>query len=89
MHGAGRNGVPTVRIEAEFKAPPRLGDMVWFTLDVLKVGGSSVTLRITGAADGETRLRVTLTLVWIDGMKAARWPPEMRDRLERHLEGAP
>jgi 4-hydroxybenzoyl-CoA thioesterase len=89
MHGAVRNGVPTVKIEAEFMAPSRLGDIVLFTLDVSKVGRSSVTVRITGSAGAEMRLRATLTLVWIDGMKAAQWPAEMRDRLVRHLEGAP
>src|SRR3989338_531397 len=47
-----------------------------------------VTVRIAGVMAGEARLRATLTLVWIDGMKAAEWPVEMRDRLARHLEGA-
>jgi 4-hydroxybenzoyl-CoA thioesterase len=88
MHVAAQNGVPTVRIEADFMAPSRLGDIVTFALDVVKLGRSSVTVRITGVMAGEARLRATLTLVWIDGMKAAEWPVEMRDRLARHLEGA-
>ena len=88
MHVAAQNGVPTVRIEADFMAPSRLGDIVTFSLDVVKLGRSSVTVRIAGAMAGEVRLRATLTLVWIDGMKAAEWPVEMRDRLVRHLEGA-
>jgi 4-hydroxybenzoyl-CoA thioesterase len=88
MHVAAQNGVPTVRIEADFMAPSRLGDVVTFALDVVKIGRSSVTVRIAGEMAGEARLRTTLTLVWIDGMKAADWPVEMRDRLARHLEGA-
>jgi acyl-CoA thioesterase FadM len=32
-------------------------------------------------------MRATLTLVWIDGMKAAAWPAQMRAQLEAHLEG--
>ena len=61
--------------------------MVLFSLDVLQIGRSSVTVRISGAAGDQARMRATLTLVWIDGMKAAAWPAQMRARLEAHLEG--
>ena len=89
MHNAGmKNGVPTVHIEADFVAPSRLGDKVAFTLTVRKLGGSSVGVEITGRMGEELRLRVHLTLVWIDGMKAARWPDAMRARLAAHLEEA-
>ncbi len=87
MHREGmNNGVPTVHIEADFVAPSRLGDKVVFTLRVVKVGGSSVGVEITGRMGEEMRLRVRLTLVWIDTMKATRWPDAMRARLEAHLE---
>ena len=89
MHSEGmKNGVPTVHMEADFVAPSRLGDKVLFTLRVVKLGGSSVTVEISGQAAGELRLRVHLTLVWIDNMKAARWPEAMRARLAAHLEEA-
>lgn len=67
-------------------APSRLGDKVLFTLRVVKLGGSSVGVEITGRMGEELRLRVHLTLVWIDNMKAARWPEAMRARLDAHLE---
>lgn len=87
MHTDGRhNGVPTVHIEADFIAPSRLGDKVEFTLRVIKLGGSSATVEITGRMAEEVRLRARLTLVWIDNMKAARWPDPMRTRLAAHLE---
>lgn len=89
MHNEGmKNGVPTVHIEADFVAPSRLGDKVDFTLVVRKLGGSSVTVEISGQQAGELRLRARLTLVWIDNMKAARWPEAMRARLAAHLEEA-
>jgi 4-hydroxybenzoyl-CoA thioesterase len=88
MHVAAQNGVPTVRIEADFMAPSRLGDVVTFALDVVKIGRSSVMVRIVGEMANEVRLQATLTLVWVDGMKSADWPVEMRDRLARHLESA-
>lgn len=90
MHTDGRhNGVPTVHIEADFIAPSRLGDKVAFTLVVRKLGGSSVGVEITGRMGEEMRLRAHLTLVWIDNMKAARWPEAMRARLAAHLESLP
>lgn len=90
MHMDGRhNGVPTVHIEADFMAPSRLGDKVAFTLVVRKLGGSSVTVEITGRMGAEVRLVARLTLVWIDNMKAARWPEALRAGLAAHLEEAP
>jgi 4-hydroxybenzoyl-CoA thioesterase len=87
MHLDGRrNGVPTVHIEADFMAPSRLGDKVLFTLVPRKLGGSSLTVEITGRMGDELRLQAQLTLVWIDNMKAARWPEPLRARLAAHLE---
>ncbi len=89
MHNDGmKNGVPTVHIEADFVAPSRLGDKVDFTLVVRKLGGSSVAVEITGRMGDEVRMRARITLVWIDNMKAARWPEAMRARLAAHLEEA-
>jgi 4-hydroxybenzoyl-CoA thioesterase len=89
MHNVGtRNGVPTVHLEADFMAPSRLGDKVAFTLIVRKLGSSSVAVEITGRMGEELRLRAQLTLVWIDNMKAARWPEALRARLAEHLEEA-
>ena len=87
MHMDGKhNGVPTVHLETDFIAPSRLGDKVEFTLIVVKLGGSSVTVEITGRMGDEVRMRARITLVWIENMKAARWPEPMRARLAAHLE---
>ena len=88
MHVAAHNGVPTVAIEADFMAPSRLGDKVLFSLQIVKLGRSSVTVCIEGRMGDELRMRATLTLVWIDGMKAAAWPDDMRARLQTYMEGA-
>jgi 4-hydroxybenzoyl-CoA thioesterase len=49
MHNeGGRNGVPTVAMEAVFQRPSRLGDKVRFTLRVERVGGSSVKMGSRG-----------------------------------------
>ena len=87
MHNDGAtNGVPTVAMEAVFQRPSRLGDKVRFTLRVDRVGGSSVKMWVEGHGRDGLRLRVGMTLAWIDGMKAVPWPVEMRAALESYKE---
>jgi 4-hydroxybenzoyl-CoA thioesterase len=82
-------GVPTARIEANFRAPSRLGDRLDFTLDVTRVGGASVTFAIGAACEGQQRFGLDLTLVWVTkGGKATQWPDVIRARLAAHLKGA-
>lgn len=83
------NGVPTVRIEASFTAPSRLGDRVEFSLNVLTIGRSSVTFRIAGAMSGEARLSADLTIVWIGtNGRAEPWPESLRTALATFKEQA-
>jgi 4-hydroxybenzoyl-CoA thioesterase len=83
------NGVPTVRIEASFTAPSRLGDRVEFSLNVLTIGRSSVTFRIAGAMSGESRLSADLTIVWIGtNGRAEPWPESLRTALTTFKEQA-
>jgi 4-hydroxybenzoyl-CoA thioesterase len=86
MHSGADNGVPTVAMEAVFQRPSRLGEKVRFTLRVEKVGGSSVKMWIEGHGDDGLRLKVGMTLAWIDGMRAAPWPKDMRAALEAYRE---
>ena len=81
------NGVPTVRIEADFRAPSRLGDRLAFTLEVVRLGGSSATFRIVARVGEEVRMEARLTLVWVSPEgRAAPWPEDMRARLEDACE---
>lgn len=84
MAGAG-NGVPTVKIGAEFLAPSRLGEKVLFELTVARLGGASAEMQITARLGAEQRLRAQLVLVWVAGLKAAPWPADMRDRIEAFM----
>lgn len=86
MHNGASNGVPTVAMEAVFQKPSRLGDTLRFALRVEKVGGSSVRMVIQGVGPDGPRMQATMTLAWIDGMKAAPWPEEMRAALEAYKE---
>jgi 4-hydroxybenzoyl-CoA thioesterase len=80
------NAVPTARVETDFRAPSRLGEVLNWTLDVERVGGSSVLLRLAAQCGGEHRLTARLTLVWVAAGRPARWPDAMRTALLRHQE---
>ena len=77
-------GVPTVKLESEFFAPSRLGDMLDIALTVTRCGQSSAGLAFHITCNGNRRLNVQSTIVCMD-LKAARstpWPQRIRDRLE-------
>ncbi|NBZ86358.1 acyl-CoA thioesterase [Stagnihabitans tardus] len=79
---AENTGVPTVRLEAEFKAPSRLGELLTWVLVVERIGGSSVTFR----AEVPGRLTIRLTLVYAPNLKPAPWTAPLRAALAAHLE---
>lgn len=59
-----RFGLPTVHLEAEFKAISRMGDDVQLELQVERIGRKSITLRQTCTSTaGELRMQVTQTYV--------------------------
>ncbi len=82
-------GVPTVRIETDFRAPSRLGDVLDVTLEVVRLGASSVTFEIIGNGADGVRLVVLITLVWVkevEGTIAPRaWPEAMKAKLAGFL----
>lgn len=81
-----RSSVPTVHLEIDFRAPSRLGEMVRFALEVTGLGRSSVDLRHRATGAGVVRLEAHQRLVWVDeGGRAAGWPAELRNKLERDL----
>ena len=78
-------GVPTVRIVTDFRAPSRLGERLLFTLEVLRVGRSSVEFRLVAGVEDEERLTAYLTLVWIDAEgRAEPWPDALREGMLAH-----
>ena len=77
-----RQGVPTARLEVNFKVPSRLGERLEWRLEVVRIGGSSVNFIATAMVGDKVRLTAELTLVWVDGGKPARWPDAMRAKLQ-------
>ena len=80
-------GVPTARIEVDFRAPSRLGDRLDLAVDVLRLGRSSVTFRIAATGgDGVQRFEGRFTLVHTGaGGRPAAWPETLRAGLAAHL----
>ena len=80
-------GVPTARVETDFRAPSRLGDVLDWALVVERLGGSSVTFRLQATCASEHRLTARLTLVWLGpDHRPARWPDPIRATLTAHQE---
>ena len=83
-------GTPTVKLEMDFKAPSRLGDLLDWTLEVRRLGRSSAKVRITVEGEGKLRLQGYVTLVFasLTG-KAMPWPDPIWSRLETMRQREP
>ncbi len=76
MHLRNGMGVPTANLECRFRAPSFLGETLSRSLEVVRLGRSSMTLRIRFAGpDDETRLLATLVLVWVAKGEGGRPAP--------------
>jgi 4-hydroxybenzoyl-CoA thioesterase len=88
--GGRRIGLPTVRLEADFRAVSRMGEHVTLGLAVEKLGSRSMTLvlRCFDPASGELRMQVKQVLVTtsLDSHRAVEIPQDMREAIVR---GAP
>ena len=84
LHMDQQLGVPTVRLETQFTAPSRLGDVLKAELHVDKIGNSSCSLRVLFFCEDQARLAVSLVIVAMtltDG-KSLPWPQALRTALE-------
>ncbi len=95
MHRADHRGMPIVDLQVRFLKPSRLGEQLDFSLTLIALGRSAVTLEILvdgEGADGkvERRLEAQLKLVHSDlhGPKAIPIPTELRERMKPFLKDA-
>jgi 4-hydroxybenzoyl-CoA thioesterase len=83
-----RFGMPTVRLEADFKGISRMGDEVILTLNVTRVGKRSfeLVLDCKGAADNRLRMSAKQVLVTtsLDTHRSIQIPQQLREALSRH-----
>jgi 4-hydroxybenzoyl-CoA thioesterase len=89
--GTRRLGLPTVRLEVDFTAVSRHGELLTLSLLVKKLGQSSLALqhRVHGA-DGELRLaaRQVLVCTSLQTHQSEPLPDDVRDALEPYLADA-
>lgn len=77
-------GMPSVRIEADFKSVSRMGDDVVLSLEVERIGSKSLTLQLMcRSPEGEVRISVTQVLVTTSLLthKAIEIPAVLRQAL--------
>jgi 4-hydroxybenzoyl-CoA thioesterase len=88
-----RIGMPAVRVEAEWKAPLRFGDVAHIGVVVEHVGTSSCTFRyeFVRARDGEkvAVIRHIVVLSDLTVLKSVKIPDDVRAILERHIPPPP
>ena len=81
-----RIGMPTVRLEADFKAVSRMGDRVVLSLAVERLGDRSLTLGLAcHGVDGAPRMRARQVLVTtsLTTHQSIAVPPDLRSAIAR------
>jgi 4-hydroxybenzoyl-CoA thioesterase len=81
-----RIGLPTVRLEADFRAVSRFGDDVVLSLAVERLGGRSLTLALRcESAAGELRMAMRQVVVTtsLETHQAVDVPADLRAAIER------
>lgn len=85
-----RIGLPTVKLEAEFRAVSRMGDRVSLGLNVTRLGGRSLSLDLRcvgtssdGSEDLRMRLRQVLVTTSLETHRSIDVPADLRAAIER------
>ena len=80
-----RCGIPTVKLECEFKAPSRMGEQVTLSLGVASIGRSSLNLELACRAGDQVRVtaRQTLVITSLDTDRAIPIPEDLLTQLRR------
>ncbi|MBC5783748.1 acyl-CoA thioesterase [Ramlibacter sp. USB13] len=85
-----RIGLPTVRLEADFRAVSRFGDDVVLSLQVERLGGKSLTLALQCRAAGSGELRMAMRQVVVttslETHAAIDVPADLREAIARHAD---
>jgi 4-hydroxybenzoyl-CoA thioesterase len=81
-----RIGLPTVRLEADFRAVSRFGDSVTLALEVERLGTRSLTLALQCVGAGEElrmQMRQVLVTTSLETHRALEIPAALRDAILR------
>ena len=88
LHVDKRKGVPTVKIDAEFQRPVRMGDRLHQSLQVRHIGHTSCRLLHEARVGGDVAAWFEHTIVYVDldAMLAEEWPADLRTAIRLYLE---
>jgi 4-hydroxybenzoyl-CoA thioesterase len=82
-------GFPSVRVEVDYRAPLRYGDVALIDVEVERLGNRSVALRyeLTRAGDGvpSATVRQVVVVSRLDALASVDMPDDVRALLTRHL----
>lgn len=93
MHAVDHSGVPTVRIEIDFRAASRHGEMLRLALDVVEVRRSAfiLNIRAEGAETQDIRFQARQTFVYVSTgggeVKSKALPEDMAARMQAMIVG--
>jgi 4-hydroxybenzoyl-CoA thioesterase len=89
--GVRRVGLPVVRLEVDFKSVSKMGDDVWLSLDVERIGNKSITLawKCEGV-DGVVRMaaRQTIVTTSLDTHLSIAIPDDLKAAIEGAVSAA-
>ena len=89
MHIMNNNGVPTVKLEVDFKQSVYLEDTLTWELTVAKINRSSFTFNVIAKTGNVLNLTSSLTLVYVEGsqnnISSKAIPENMRSALLAYL----
>jgi len=85
-----RVSTPIGRVECDFVAASKIGDVLSFRLAVGRIGTSSIRLNIEVRHDEEVRVRAMLTVVRasLETLRSVPISQDLRRRMERYLAPA-
>lgn len=85
-----RVSIPMGRVECDFLAPSKIGDVLRFALRVSRIGSSSIRLAIEVGHKNEVRVRANLTVVLasLETFRSVRISDELRARMARYEAAA-
>jgi 4-hydroxybenzoyl-CoA thioesterase len=89
--GRDRKGLPVRRLEVDFHAPSRFGDLLRWEVTVDRIGRTSVDCRYRAFCGAELRadIRSVDVRTDLDSGRSLEWEPWLRERLGRFVSAAP
>lgn len=91
LHVDQRKGVPTVKLDATFIRPARIGATLRQDLKVTHLGRTSCRLHHKASVAGDIAASFEHAIVYVDlaSMNPEPWPASLRAAMSRYLENKP